>query len=83
MLEIYDAVNVNISVWAKFKRVVQNKKGKQSQSQNTGSISTVCYSDSLDIIAYAGVSGKIFIIDQTTKNQIGTIEAHKFEIVYL
>ena len=41
------------------------------------------YSEALDIIAISGVSGKIFILDQETKINKGTIEAHSNEIVML
>lgn len=78
-MEIYDAVNVNISIWDNCKG--HNKDGKKSVSG--GSISTVSYSEALDIIAYGGVSGKIFILDQTTKKPKGKIEAHKHEIIML
>ena len=57
-LEIFDSININHSVW-------DNSKMKKEN------VSTVAYSEALDIIAYAGVSGKIFIIDQTTKNSNG------------
>jgi len=61
-IEIYDSVNINHSVW---------DNGKCKAKSGGGSISTVCYSEALDIIAYAGVSGKIYVIDQTTKNSNG------------
>lgn len=73
-IEIYDAINVNHSVW---------DNGKLKQKSGGGSISTVCYSEALDIIAYAGVSGKIYVLDQTTKNSNGQIQAHKSEIITL
>jgi hypothetical protein len=77
-IELFDAVKINYSVWDNC------KAGKtKSGSSGGGSISTVCYSESLDIIAYAGVSGKIFILDQTTKMLNGQIEAHKHEIIML
>jgi hypothetical protein len=53
-IEIYDAINVNHSVW---------DNGKTKAKSGGGSISTVCYSEVLDIIAYAGVSGKIYVLD--------------------
>lgn len=43
----------------------------------------MCYSEALDIIAYAGVSGKIFVLDQTTKNSNGQIQGHKGEVIAL
>jgi hypothetical protein len=63
-IEIFDAVKINQSVWDNCKAVGGNKK---LGSTGGGSISCVCYSDALDIIAYGGVSGKIFVLDQTTK----------------
>ena len=62
-IEIFDAVKINQSVWDNCKAV----GGKKPGSTGGGSISCVCYSDALDIIAYGGVSGKIFVLDQTTK----------------
>lgn len=62
-IEIFDAVKINQSVWDNCKSVAGRKPG----STSGGSISCVCYSDALDIIAYGGVSGKIFVVDQTTK----------------
>ena len=53
-IEIYDSINVNHSVW---------DNGKTKAKNGGGSISTVCYSEALDIIAYAGVSGLIHILD--------------------
>ena len=73
-IEIYDAINVNHSVW---------DNGKTRAKSGGGSISTVCYSEALDIIAYAGVSGKIYVLDQTTKNPNGKIQAHKGEVIML
>ena len=62
-MEIFDPVKINYSVWDNIK--LQKKNGTQGQG---GSISTVAYSTSLDFIAYGGVSGKIYVLDQTTKN---------------
>jgi WD40 repeat protein len=73
-IEIYDAINVNHSVW---------DNGKLKIKSGGGSISTVCYSEALDIIAYAGVSGKVYVLDQTTKNSNGQIQAHKGEVIML
>lgn len=73
-IEIYDAIHVNHSVW---------DNGKLNLKSGGGSISTVCYSEGLDIIAYAGVSGKIYVLDQTTKNSNGQIQAHKGEVIML
>ena len=73
-IEIYDPINVNHSVW---------DNGKTKLKNGGGSISTVCYSEALDVIAYAGVSGIIYVIDQTTKNSNGQIDAHKGEVVML
>ena len=53
-LEIFDPINLNHSIW---------DNSKSMKKESSGSISTVAYSEALDIIAYAGVSGKIFIID--------------------
>ena len=78
-MEIFDPVNVNISVWDNCKG--SNKSGQKSISG--GSISTVSYSEALDIISYGGVSGKIHILDQTTKKPKGIIDAHKHEIIML
>ena len=61
-IEIYDAINVNHSVW---------DNGKLKLKSGGGSISRVCYSEALDIIAYAGVSGRIYVLDQTTKKPNG------------
>jgi|TARA_B110000285_G_scaffold234314_1_gene310813 hypothetical protein len=61
-LEIFDPISINHSIW---------DNSKNMKKESSGSISTVAYSEALDIIAYAGVSGKIFIIDQTTKNPNG------------
>jgi hypothetical protein len=62
IIEIFDAVKINESVWDNCKQSNSKKSGSSG-----GSISCVCYSDALDIIAYGGVSGKIHILDQTTK----------------
>ena len=61
-IEIFDAVKINYSIWDNCK-----SGSKKNGSSGGGSISTVCYSEALDIIAYGGVSGKINILDQTTK----------------
>lgn len=78
-MEIFDPVNVNVSVWDNCRG--QTKSGQKAVSG--GSISTVSYSEALDIIAYGGVSGKIYILDQTTKKPKGIIEAHKHEVIML
>ena len=77
-IEIFDAVKINYSVWDNCKAGT-----KKTGTSGGGSISCVCYSDALDIIAYGGVSGKIYVLDQTTKLQNGQIEAHKHEIIML
>ena len=81
-MEIFDSVTVNVSVWDNDQ---YRKKFMGNNQKGGGSISTVCYSKELDIIAYGGVSGKIFILDQTTKkmNLNDQIDAHKHEIIML
>ena len=49
----------------------------------------MCYSEALDIIAFAGVSGKIYVMDQETKmkktfrDKNLYVQAHQNEIVML
>jgi len=54
-MEIYDPVQINHSVWPTTPR--------EKNANKYGSISTVVYSDALDIIAISGVSGKIYLLD--------------------
>ena len=60
-MEIYDAVNINQSVWPE--QIRTNNSRQKSKNYKHGAISSVCYSDALDIIAFGGVSGKIYIMD--------------------
>jgi len=78
-MEIYDAKNINHSMWS------NGNLSRQSAGKSGGSrsISCIAYSQDLDIIAYSGVQGKIFVLDQSTKYKIGQIEGHKQEVVML
>jgi WD40 repeat protein len=76
-MEIFDCLTLNFSVW-------NNQKMSRKQDNGVGgSISTVDFSEALDMIAYGGVSGRIHFLDQTTKNFKGTIDAHSHEVIML
>jgi hypothetical protein len=76
-MEIYDPVNITHSVWnngrSQKRQLANNRKGNKQSGQGSkkgggnraggGSISTVSYSEALDIIAFSGVSGRIYILD--------------------
>ena len=68
-MEIYDAVNVNQSLWPTQRKPRPISSDKRQSYYKHGPISTVCYSDALDIIAFSGVKGIIYILDQETKNR--------------
>ena len=48
-----------------------------------GSIICLTYSEQIDMIAFGGVSGKIILLDQKSRQVKGTIEGHKSEIKML
>lgn len=78
-MQIFDAKNVNHSVWSNGKLT----KSSSGKSHGSRSISCIAYSEDLDVIAYSGVQGKIIVLDQSTKSLIGEIEGHKHEIIML
>ena len=56
---------------------------REKHTSKYGSISTVVYSDALDLIAISGVRGVIYLLDQETKSNKGSIQAHSCEIMAL
>ena len=64
LIEIYDSIMLNKSVWDN-KKVHRPKltQGKKPIKYIHGAINCFAYSKAYDIIAYAGVQGKIHVID--------------------
>lgn len=79
-LEIFDPKEVNKSLWNNRKSMRKKKNSTKAQAP-CGPISTVAFSRAGDAIAYAGVKGIIYVLDQRTKLKSGKVEAHKEEIV--
>ena len=59
-MQIFDAKNVNHSIWSNG----QKSKSTSNKSAGSRSIGCIAYSEDLDIIAYSGVQGKIYVLDQ-------------------
>lgn len=61
-IQIYDAINVEYSVWDNGV-VMRQQRQANPNARGDGAISTVAYSEKLDLIAYGGAQGKIHVLD--------------------
>ena len=77
VIEIFDSIDLNVSIF-------DNKKNHQPDFENTWStIASIDYSESLDILAFRGGSGKIHFLNQSTKKYNGNTQAHLQELKML
>lgn len=81
-IQIYDAINVDHSVWDNGLALRQQRQSNPT-SRGDGSITTIAFSERLDLLAYGGAQGKIHVLDASTKSKKESVDAHPAEIIML